>query len=118
MDPTQNPVTEPSQTPQAPPAPVQPSAAAPAVAPVLLPPSAPDAAPAAAPVAWEQYVGHIVRWEDGTCWFVLRDGRHWIPDGDTYSKLTATKAQVFNLAAPQLDAIPDIKGSHVSLTNK
>lgn len=113
MDPTQNPVTEPSQTPQAPPAPVQPSAAAPAVAPAAAP-----AAPAAAPVAWEQYVGHIVRWEDGTCWFVLRDGRHWIPDGDTYSKLTATKAQVFNLAAPQLDAIPDIKGSHVSLTNK
>ena len=70
-----------------------------------------------APVCpWEQYLGHIVRWEDGTTWFVLRDGRHWIPDGKVYASLTATGAQVFNLGAPQLDAIPDVKGSHISVT--
>ena len=79
-------------------------------------PSVPTAAPAAQPCPWEQYLGHIVRWEDGTTWFVLRDGRHWIPDGQTYQKLINAKAQVFNLTAPQLDAIPDVKGSHISVT--
>jgi hypothetical protein len=72
--------------------------------------------PTATAIPWEQYVGHIVRWEDNTTWFVLRDGRHWIPDGQTYQKLINAKAQVFNLQAPQLDAIPDIKGSHISVT--
>jgi hypothetical protein len=97
-------VEEKSMDPQQTPQPNDPSTAAPATP------------PAAAPIAWEQYLGHIVRWEDGTTWFVLRDGRHWIPDEKAYNALTATGAQVFNLAAPQLDAIPDIKGSHISVT--
>lgn len=76
---------------------------------------APSAAPApvATPAspAWAQYVGHIVRWEDGTSWLVENDGRHWIPDGGTYVALQQKGAQVFNLPADQLDQIPDIKGS-------
>lgn len=82
----------------------------------VAPPPAPAPPANAAGLAWERYVGHIVRWEDGTSWFVLRDGRHWIPDGDSYARLTAAKAEVFNLQAAELDAIPDIKGSHISLT--
>lgn len=65
-------------------------------------------------VAWAKYVGHIVRWEDGTSWLVKDDGRHWIPDGGVYQALEQKGSQVFNLSAPELDAIPDIKDSHAT----
>lgn len=70
--------------------------------------------PAANSPAWAQYVGHIVRWEDGTSWLVKEDGRHWIPDGGVYQALEAKGATVFNLSSAELDAIPDIKDSHAT----
>lgn len=90
----------PASTPTPTPAPTEPVAGAPA----------PSAAQVSSPT-WAQYVGHIVRWEDGTSWYVQNDGRHWIPDGGTYVALQQKGAQVFNLPADQLDQIPDIKGS-------
>jgi len=54
------------------------------------------------------YVGQIVRWKDGTSWLVKNDfKRHWIPNGGVYNCLKAKGARVYNLSAPQLDAIPD-----------
>jgi hypothetical protein len=64
--------------------------------------------------AWSQYVGHIVRWKDGTSWLVKEDGRHWVPDGGVYQALEAKGAKVFNLSSQELDAIPDIKDSHAT----
>ena len=71
-------------------------------------------APQPAAVAWSKYVGHIVRWEDGTSWLVKEDGRHWIPDGGVYQCLEQKGAQVFNLQSAELDVIPDVKGSQAS----
>ncbi len=68
----------------------------------------------ASPTAnWAQYMGHIVRWTDGTSWLVDLDGRHWIPTGGDFNCFTGNfGASVYNLTAPQLDAIPDITGDH------
>ena len=62
--------------------------------------------------SFSQYIGHIVRWQDGTSWLVRPDGRHWIPTGGDYLCFAAQGSQVFNLSASHLDAIPDITGSH------
>lgn len=64
--------------------------------------------------AWSQYIGHIVRWEDGTSWLVKEDGRHWIPDGGVYQALEQKGSQVFSLNAAELDTIPDIKDNHAT----
>jgi hypothetical protein len=74
---------------------------------------APSNNPANGP-EWSKYVGHIVRWEDGTSWLVKEDGRHWIADGGTYEALEKKGSQVFNLPSQELDKIPDIKGSHAA----
>ena len=66
-------------------------------------------------VNWEQYMGNIVRWSDGTSWLVEEDGRHWIPTGGDYICFQEYYgAQVFNLSSAQLDAIPDITGDHAT----
>lgn len=74
-----------------------------------------DDTQSAAEPAWAQYVGQIVRWEDGTSWLVKNDGRHWIADGGTYQALEAKGSKVFNLAADELDKIPDIKDSKATV---
>lgn len=59
---------------------------------------------------WAQYIGHIVRREDGVSWYVKEDGRHWIPDGGTFVALEKKGAKVFNLPKEERAKIPDIKG--------
>ncbi len=54
------------------------------------------------------FVKQIVRWKDGTSWYVGTDHkRHWIPNGGVYECLRKKGAKVFNLSSTQLDAIPD-----------
>jgi hypothetical protein len=76
--------------------------------------SEPQANQPAGSTSWSKYIGHIVRWEDGTSWLVKEDGRHWIADGGTYQALEKKGSQVFNLPSKELDQIPDIKGSHAT----
>jgi hypothetical protein len=109
MDPNATPNTMPE------PQPIAQAAPTPPVVPTPVTAAPPAAAPAAAGPAWAQYMGQIVRSQDGTCWLVEADGRHWIETGGIYESLVHNKgAQVFNLAQPDLDKIPEIKGSNAT----
>ena len=57
---------------------------------------------------WNQFIGQIVQWEDGTCWYVQADGRHLIPDDGTLEILEQRGFKFITLSAEDLHAIPSI----------
>jgi len=60
---------------------------------------------------WDVYKDNIVRWQDGTSWYVKADGRYWIQYPTDYRCFLNKGATVYNLPAAALTAIPDITGS-------